>query len=1423
VRISPRPVIAVVLAGALLGASRSGAEDACDVDTGAVSGSVQVGDKSTPPCGFVDLWAVPETGDWKPLGPFEWGEGTVRVPPGTWRFAAHACDTYLPFHRSAPVKCARNAKGCVRCDGSFKLRMYGLYGGFSGQVTLLPEDVPAGPGVPVNAVSGMTCGTEKFGYTDKAGRFVIAATIEPHRSNHWGVMVDGDGTGPGSRRYLLNADSCENGVAATTRSSTDVVVDIYRLAPYMTLQNPSARPFPHPPLLPVAPPHEVGRGIGLTTGNLSFDQVDLEVQGAPGSLRFVRSYNSQSAAQRGMSGLGPGWTHSYDPQLSFPASRVAMLVEDEGRALYFVETETAGTYKASVPAGERSVVVRTDRGYERRFPGGGRDAFAGSGRLVSRRSAAGRTTELERDAQGRLTAVVDPDGRRLTLIYGGAGELQKLAMGTTVLATFAHGAQGRVRAVTYADGTGFVFGYDALGQMRSLADLEGRLLRSYLYEGNKAVSYEIAEGQEKVTLQYGPLRTKVTDALGRVTTYEWLNVRGLRVITSVLGPCPECRAPDPAVIPGIAPPWPLAEWAAPAAAPLLPTPEASASGHEWTYDALGRVVSHRARSGVTSTLTYDEGGRVTAASDSTGRVVRLSYDDAGRIVALRAPSVVDPKLERSTQFAFDDKGRLSSRFESGLGGAGRPVRLGAQLAYDGAGRLARVESAGVVRVFAYDKLGHLVSESLPHGLGSTFADHTLLGRPKMVTDANGVATLYTYDAAGRVLTRSRGADATAFEYAPGGQLKRERRPRGNGLEHVYDAYGRLTETHAGDGQRTVRTYDKAGQLVREEVRGTGGAVERERTYQYDGLGRMTRAAVPEGDQYEWTYDDAGRIVSRRGPGAETAAVRYDEAGNVGGLRYQGGGSWTYRYDTRDALLSAVDAQGGVHSYSHDDFGRLLYASTPAAATSAFVYDGGRQLISRTDGRGVTALFDRDSLGRLLAVRYPTDAGVAYTWDTCANGRGRVCVASDGVGRVSFAYDVHGRVVQELRESKNVRFDTRYAYDRNGNLAEIRYPTGRSVSYAWDEGDALKSVSTGAPGTGRVLVNLTHAADGLVTGLAYADGNATKIVRDRQGRVRAIRAPREITYTYDGQGNVASIARDGKTQTYEYGPGRRLSQAIGPWGTVQWGYDPNGNRMSETGSSGAVSLLYHPRTPRLASVTGGRPVEVLHDAAGLVVRIGPLRFAYDEAARLVAVASGETRQATYAYDYKGRRISKTTKESTVFYHYDTSDRLLAETRADGTVLTEYVYASGLPVAVARGALYFLHLDHRGAPIVATDAEGRVAWERVPSPFGDDAPAATGMRVPLRGPGEYYDDETGYVHNGARDYEPRLGRYFQADPCFVPGTLPADGVYAVAAQNPLGFVAPEGRQPRPVVPEWAVRAPALPIPRVVPPGCDEPTSR
>src|SRR6185503_16227018 len=100
-------------------------------------------------------------------------------------------------------------------------------------------------------------------------------------------------------------------------------------------------------------------------------------------------------------------------------------------------------------------------------------------------------------------------------------------------------------------------------------------------EGHRVRRFEIADGQETTAIEYSPFKTTVTDALGRVTSYEWTNIRGMHVVTSVVGSCPSCTGtndvpsalptPPPPPIRSVAdplsdwarlltPPWPLEKW-----------------------------------------------------------------------------------------------------------------------------------------------------------------------------------------------------------------------------------------------------------------------------------------------------------------------------------------------------------------------------------------------------------------------------------------------------------------------------------------------------------------------------------------------------------------------------------------------------------------------------------------------------------------------------------------------------------------------------------------------------------------------------------------------------------------------------------------------------------------------------------------------
>jgi RHS repeat-associated protein len=91
---------------------------------------------------------------------------------------------------------------------------------------------------------------------------------------------------------------------------------------------------------------------------------------------------------------------------------------------------------------------------------------------------------------------------------------------------------------------------------------------------------------------------------------------------------------------------------------------------------------------------------------------------------------------------------------------------------------------------------------------------------------------------------------------------------------------------------------------------------------------------------------------------------------------------------------------------------------------------------------------------------------------------------------------------------------------------------------------------------------------------------------------------------------------------------------------------------------------------------------------------------------------------------------------------------------------------------------------------------LGWES--DGFGGSGGGATPLLLPMRFPGQYYDQETDLVENWNRFYDPNTGRYFEPEPAqlnpdnfliaaqfgmFVPA-------YAYANDNPIAFTDSEG---------------------------------
>jgi RHS repeat-associated protein len=168
------------------------------------------------------------------------------------------------------------------------------------------------------------------------------------------------------------------------------------------------------------------------------------------------------------------------------------------------------------------------------------------------------------------------------------------------------------------------------------------------------------------------------------------------------------------------------------------------------------------------------------------------------------------------------------------------------------------------------------------------------------------------------------------------------------------------------------------------------------------------------------------------------------------------------------------------------------------------------------------------------------------------------------------------------------------------------------------------------------------------------------------------------------------------------------------------------------------------------------------------------------------------KAQYRYDWAGRQVIRMLADTGTTLHvtFDSAGNRLAEyDQATGSLLREYVWFEGQPIAVLEaGQVYLVRTDHIGRPSFATDQSGTVVWTVDYLPFGEVF-VSTGTPINLRFPGQWFQAESGLHQNWMRDDDPTTGRYIQPDPL---GLIEGSSVYGYAWQKPGRWIGPTGEQ-------------------------------
>jgi YD repeat-containing protein len=177
---------------------------------------------------------------------------------------------------------------------------------------------------------------------------------------------------------------------------------------------------------------------------------------------------------------------------------------------------------------------------------------------------------------------------------------------------------------------------------------------------------------------------------------------------------------------------------------------------------------------------------------------------------------------------------------------------------------------------------------------------------------------------------------------------------------------------------------------------------------------------------------------------------------------------TYTYDAGDHVTSVTDPRGLVTSYVYDGLGHLWQQSSPDTGTTSYSYDGNGRRASMTRANGVQTTYTYDAIGR-VTVLSAGGQSQRFTYDSCANGLGRMCTAADANGSVGYSYTPEGWISGRAFTVGSTSYTVGYAYNAMGQVVTVVYPDGNQAFYNYTNG-VVSSVSLNIGGTGRTAAS-----------------------------------------------------------------------------------------------------------------------------------------------------------------------------------------------------------------------------------------------------------------------------------------------------------------------------------------------------------------
>jgi RHS repeat-associated protein len=807
--------------------------------------------------------------------------------------------------------------------------------------------------------------------------------------------------------------------------------------------------------------------------------------------------------------------------------------------------------------------------------------------------------------------------------------------------------------------------------------------------------------------------------------------------------------------------------------------------------------------GQRTSLLMNGDGYLQSVANPAGETHQFSYAAGDGLMSQR----IDPRGNPST-YAYDSDGRLANDADA-EGGSKSLMRSGDQSSYsvsvttaEGRSSLYAVattpagtetktltDEAGLVTTGTTTAAGLNTGQS-PDGSSSSSAT---VGDPRfgLQSGFRGSSSVVMPSIGAIGVSQSRN-----YTFASDGQTvqaaQRALIMNGRAFSWTFDVASRSATTTTPEGRLFSQIYDANGHILTSSLTSLAPT-----SFHYDGTGLLTSA--DDGDRhYSFGYDSRRRLVTVTDPISRVTRFNYDDADRIVSKVLADSRIVSLSYDTNGNITSVTPPGRPVHTFGFNRIDLQTSYAAPGLMPTQYTYNRDRQLtvFRRPDGTSIRTLYDTAGRISQLALgrgtySYEYDAGTGnlhflqapdgstITLDYTGSLLQRVTSAGGpGAGIVSWNYDTDLRVNAEAVACSGPATSpcspVAFTYDRDNLLTGAGNLT---LTHDAQDGLLISTIANSVQDT------YSYNSHGEVTTYAASVGGSPvfseELTRDAVGRiVRSTETIEGTVHAYD----------------YAYDPGSRLVSVMANGATNStYAYDANGNRTRHVGPAGAANAIYDDQDRMVSYGQASYVFGAAGDLQSVAELSGMTFYTYDELGNLIHAHLADGNDIDYVIDAQNRRVGRKHNGALVQqFLYSGPLRVAAALDASGNVTSRFIYGThiNVPDTIVRiDGTYRVITDHLGSVrVVVDESSGSIVQRMDYDEFGNVLNDTNPGFQPFGFAGGLYDPDTKLIRFGARDYDPRTGRWTSKD---IIGFGGGDtNLYVYSQNDPVNLIDPDG---------------------------------